>query len=785
MPQQLGQTVESNFTKGLITEATALNFPENAATDADNATFSLVGEVFRRPGMDLELNAITPQRTRDNLAFNTYKWDNAGGDGSVQIVVQQVGHILYFYRSSTATDTSPLSTQLLASTLDLSAFAVAGGSFNDTVECQFTDGNGYLFVYHSDMEPVYCIYNAGTVTGNAITVKIRDFLGVIDNLSVNTRPSTLSDPHNYNLQNQGWTSGGAWASNSFTTNTLNATGLYTFTVDAGLAISPGDSMRIDITRSPYFPVTGCAAGIVSSYVGTTLIVNLNAITNDPTIKGVTQPTFGGFWTLSETNKGFIDTWFTAITNYPSNADVWWYFKNAAGAFDPATTIGNITLNTGPAPKGHFILDAFNQQRDIISGISTIDDITTGVRPRTGTWFQGRVWYAGVDASQAATATTQFYTWTENIYFSQIITDSSQFGNCYQTNDPTSETLFDILPTDGGVIQIQGCGPVYKLFPIQNGMLVFAANGVWFITGSQGIGFSAVDYTITKISSVQSISSNSFVNVLGLPYFWNEDGIYQVQPTQGGGLSVECITVQTILQFFSEIPVTCKKYVKGAYHPIDYVIQWTYRSTEPTTVTQRWQFDKILNYNTVNKAFYPYTISPDAGGTAYINGIVYVNYPGGVGVPQPTFKYPCTFNEFVGGVYGPQEFSWAELNNYDYLDWNALGGTDYTSYFVTGYKLRGKAIFKWQPQYIQMYSGANFGVTSYKIQGIWDYANNRNSNRWSAPQLVTNGVGHFDQSIRRHKIRGRGYSLQIKVSSVSGLPFDIQGWAAIDLINQGT
>jgi len=51
------------------------------------------------------------------------------------------------------------------------------------------------------------------------------------------------------------------------------------------------------------------------------------------------------------------------------------------------------------------------------------------------------------------------------------------GNCYQVNDPTSDQLFDLLPTDGGVIVIQGCGSIYKLFPLQNALLVFAANGV--------------------------------------------------------------------------------------------------------------------------------------------------------------------------------------------------------------------------------------------------------------------------------------------------------------------
>jgi len=333
----------------------------------------------------------------------------------------------------------------------------------------------------------------------------------------------------------------------------------------------------------------------------------------------------------------------------------------------------------------------------------------------------------------------------------------------------------LLPTDGGVIQIQGCGSIYKLFPIQNGLLVFAANGIWFITGSQGIGFTANDYTITKISSVQSISSTSFVNVTGLPYFWNEEGIYSVQPAKGGGLEVDPITVGTILSFYNSIPVQSKKYVRGDYHPIDYNIQWVYRSTVESGVTTRYQFDKILNFNTYNKACIPYTI-PAAHVT--VNGINDISGPS-VDATKPTFKYLST-------NLGPPGLTWSDEHDDGYVDFRSDdGGTNYTSYFITGYKLRGQAIKKFQPQYIQMYSRTNGAASSYKIQGIWNYSNSRSSGKWSSIQLVTNALTRFDTIFRRHKIRGSGYALQFKIMSVDGMPFDIQGWAVVDTVNTGT
>ncbi len=789
MPQQLSSAVENNFTKGLITESTGLDFPENAATDADNCTFTIIGDTTRRLGIDKEVNGTVNAVSRSAKAISSYKWNNASGDGLTQIVVEQVGDTLYFYKSSSATTSSPLSTKLLASTVTISSFVASGGTLDSTVECQYADGNGYLFVYHSNCDPFYCTYNAGVIVGNAITIQTRDFTGLPEvNLPVNSRPPTLSDPHFYNLQNQGWQSAKLWSTNSSTLIPLiNVGGYYAvpltttlFAVQAGIVgVVNGQFVYINgaITfqhTSGYLYQAACNIfAQVTGYSGTTLtvtVLNFSMGANVPVSQYTpTSASWPNIAVSATANQ--ITTWFSAVGNYPSNADVWWIYKNASGVFSPSTTINNFPPPTTPAAKGYYILNEFNQQRDNLSSITTLTDIVTTVRPRTGTWFQGRVWFAGCDSSAAVSGNAPAYSWTENIYFSQIVTDVSQFGLCYQTNDPTSETLFDLLPTDGGVIRIQGCGSIYKLFPIQNGMLVFASNGIWFITGSQGIGFSANDYTITKISSIRSISSTSFVDVNGLPFFWNEEGIYAVTPSQQGSLTVEPLTVGTILSFYNEIPSSSKKYVRGAYHPIDYIIQWTYKDTEESSVTDRYSYNKILNYNTYNKAFFPYTVD---NSVSSINGIIYVSSPGGTNAPDSMFKYISSTSN--------TNMSFADEHAETYKDWNSL---NYISYFITGYKLRGQAIKKFQPQYIQVYSKTNGAASSYKIQGIWNYANDRNSGKWTSEQLVTNALTRFDTVFRRHKIRGNGYALQFKVSSKDGSPFDIQGWATVDTANTGT
>lgn len=771
MKQQPSIQVESNFTGGLKTEFTGLNFPENACTDVSNCVFTLVGDVLRREGIDYEANFSLASVVATSKAISTFKWDNAGGDGLTQIIVVQVGNTLNFYQSSSATIAAPLSNQLLISAVNLGAFQTTASS---GAECQYSTGNGYLFVYHPNCDPFYCTYAAGTVTGNLITVQIRDFVGIAEPGVADTlRPVALSAEHQYNLQNQGWISSPGFSATSTTANNTNV-GTKTWTIQTGLTISIGTFLTI-VGADTLNHFYSYESGTVTSYTSGSgvLIVNVTGSSQQGTPVSITN------WTFSVQPVDQINTWHSAFpTSYPSNSDVWWTFKNSSNVFSPSTTIANVTVG-GPAPKGSYILSAFKEQRGVASGVDGLTDVTTNSRPKTGTWFQGRVWYTGVDASFPAAGDEVFSTWSENIYFSQIAISPSQFGRCYQNNDPTDETLFNLLPTDGGVIQIQGSGSVYKLFPIQNGMLVFASNGIWFITGGSSVGFTASDYTITKISGVESISSTSFVSVNGLPMFWNEEGIYAVQSgaqdkrnNEQLGLEVIPITLGTILSFYNTIPLQSKKYARGAYNPITYTLQWIYRSTNESDVTSRYQFDSFLCFNTQNHAFYPYSIT----GTPQINGIAYVQGPGGSTSPDPTFKYLCSASG---------QFTFAEERDTTYVDWKSFDstGVNYDSFFITGYRLTGQALMRFSPQYVFMYS-RNLTNTSYKIQAIWDYASSSNSGRYSSVQLITNTISNYNKFYRKHRLRGHGVSMQIKVMSVDGHPFDIMGWAVLNDVDSG-
>lgn len=774
--RQQSTSVDNTFVKGLITEATGLNYPPNACIEADNCVFSLIGDITRRPGLDAEDNFAYATATSSNVVYSSYKWNNAGGDGSTQILVQQIGSVLYFYLVSTATVASPLSTKRLLSAISLDAYIVTSSTAN--VECDFSDGNGYLFVYNANMTTLYCSYAAEVITATPIAIQIRDFNGISETAPVNYRPGTLSPQHLYNLNNQGWTQGSAWTSTDSTHAAFTSppfvsplsTGTQVFEIGAGLPITNGDNVQVyaPITDfQVYNPSLPIMTGSVTSYSGTTLTLNVYSVQSTVIVNvpgNITNP-----FVINPINLGYVNTWFSDIGNYPSNADVWWLFKNTSDVFDPGTTNVSITLNTGPAPKGHYILDAFNQQRDLTSGISGLTDVITTVRPKTGAWFQGRVWYAGPDASQAATGDQLHYSWSENIYFSQIIENVAQFGYCYSNNDPTSEDFADLLPSDGGVIRIQGCGSIYKLFPIQNGLLVFASNGIWFITGSQGIGFTANDYTVTKLSSVRALSKTSFIDVLGYPMFWTDEGIYSISPGQQSMLSVDNICLGSILSFYEDIPQISKVYSRGDFDPVNFTVTWLFRDIAEFNISDRYSFNKSLNFNISTKAFSPHTF----GSTALIRDVKYIKGQGGSSFPQSVFKF------FISTGLN---HTFAELKDTtNWIDFVSIDsvGSNYVSTFTTGYKLKGGALRRWQPMYTYVFTDNN---SVYKLQGIWDYATSGNAGRYSASQIFYNTDENSSVVFRRHKIRGHGLSLQYKYTSVDGEPFNFIGWSIIESSN---
>lgn len=709
MPRQTGVSVENNFIKGLITEISPLNFPENAATETYNCVFGQTGTVSRRLGMAFESGFVGHGVVTVNNAHATFLWKNVAEEGDKQFVVVQNGNTLHFYEPGSD---SALSAGKHANTIDLTTFLPAGGvaSASQVLECQFAGANGRLIVTHPKLDHLYVEYNSGsnTISATEYVLRVRDFEGdTADTLftptTISTRPSTtlagMNANHRYNLENQGWT-----------TTTLTA-------------------------------------------------------------------------------------WDTARADMPSNCDVAWYYKNdSTDAYDFAR-VDSFTIGNSRAPNGHFIYDLYNTNRS--SNVSGATDASIPLdRLSTCAFFAGRVWYGGLKVQN----------YNSKIYFSKILESKADFGLCYQTEDPAAELLSDLLPSDGGFIDLLEAGNVLKMIPILNTLFVFCTNGVWAISGSQGAGFAANDYSVNKISDISNSTHTSFVVAEDTVYWWSQTGIYTIRKDQQtNALAVVSLTDNSILSFFYQIPLEARELARGIYDSLNKRIQWIYKSTTSQSFTDKYRFDRVLNMSTLTGAFYPWSL----GTSIKVLGIVSVTGAGGAEVQNSVTSasganvvqsgggannvvvfqslnsaIDTVTKFFVSDAAVSEGVTFAEEWSDSYMDW---GVEDYESYFVTGYRLRGEAMRKYQNNYLRLYTD-NTLPSKFRFRGIWDFAIDGTRGRFTE-------IAGLDQSIiisddtsyavksKRIKVRGHGLCLQFMVTSQTGQPFDLIGWSSFDSVNQ--
>lgn len=687
--------------------------------------------------------------------ISEFYWPSVAGDGSINFVVQQIGAKILFIQVGSNV---PLSGGEFGTLLNLEAFVTPGAPDPSTLACQYAAGYGYLFIAHSYCDPIYVIFDpsAQAFTFHSITIQQRDISGLREDGDPpsNQRPTTLTTKHYYNLMNQGWT----------TNNT-----------SAGSHLS-GESF-----------------------------------------------TYNSF-------SGYIDLFArpsTAIGGYPSNSDLWYLYKDSFQLFNPASVAGTVSAFNSPAPRGHYILNAFYQDRQAIfnaeaASIPVFDATTSDASPRNGTatpiagiavvsagfqrpgavaFFAGRVFYAGVQAQG----------FSNQIYYSQVIQDPTYFGKCYQADDPTaSDTgVADLLDSDGGVLILPEIGQVYRLFPLAYSLIIFASNGVWAVSGSTGSGFRATDFSVSKISSVGMISNQSFIDLDGNPIWWNLDGIFTLSgsnplsPNASAGTTALNITDPVIKTFIDTIPAESKKYSKGSYNRGLYTVYWLYTRTAPTTIDERYQYTDCLCFNTNTRAFYNWEL-PSGSSTAsdftdmWISGIVTVQGAGtsyaltnvvdGFGAtvtdgasddvqtnaPVTTEHQSVTkfLVQYIDATTVLQ-LTYAENNDVSYKDFQDI---DYQSFFVGGYALDGQAVAKFQSPYIVVYANDQV-ANGFGLNAIWDFATDLviYTNKTGTLQMFRSEGGSHDWRAYRRKLRGMGRAMQIKVSSISGLPFEIAGW----------
>ncbi len=500
-------------------------------------------------------------------------------------------------------------------------------------------------------------------------------------------------------------------------------------------------------------------------------------------------TFGGIGNYAGPTTNVITAYHTQFTRYPANNKQWWVSRDSTtGDFDPEL-LAKFFTGTTRAPRGHFIVDAFYIDRSAVSGIAGLPVESITDRPPTVSFFSGRVWYAC----------------NSNVYFSQVLDDKAKAGFCYQEADPTAEDISDLIASDGGVIPIPEMQKAVKLVPIGGGILCFATNGIWYISGTQA-GFTATDITVSKVNPIGTDSPDSIVEAEGQIFWWSKVGIMGMSQKSGmfgtieGAFDRTNVSEQTIQSFYNnDISAESKRYAKGAYDPATNSIQWLFRAGN---TPGNYLYDRILNLDLSLGAFYPWTVSTNG---PYISDIFVtstINDP-----IDTTTAVRGSFIKFLCAVPTGTNYNYTfgYFRNDDFADWVLFDnvGVPYMSFVETGYELLDDAMRNKQGPYVWCYfrrtedafepDGDDYTLTkpsSCYFQAKWDWSDSSNSNRWSTKIQVyrfrrqptvnednLNFDNGFPVVVSKNKVRGAGKAIQFRFESNEiGKDFDLLGWA---------
>ena len=621
----------NSWNKGLITEASPINFPEGASLDEENFVLDRDGSRRRRFGMDYEDGYghahFAESATAAFMAVSNFLWENVDENPDVNYLVHQFGNRLYFFNA----DTSAVSANLLfGGPLTLTATTVARFSMA-TIQ-------GNLIVVTGDQNiRIVAKEGTDTLTLTQSRLKVRDFWGVDDGLPVDERPSatatiscTIGARHHYNLYNQGWP-----------------------------------------------PLFFCATE------GTANPTEMNNGTNAEPVSH-TYSILGQF----PSNADII---YTAMTFFTSGRKAYFPYalQNIHSGNTPAPR-GHYIIDLFDRSGGRSaaytqdIASGFNR-RENYTGFIPVDQSTGGIRATAA--YAGRIWYActsgeiGGDSRSPHVGTF--------VLFSRLVDSTENLSQCYQEADPTAEDISDLIDTDGGYLPFPDAVDIKALVPFKSSLLVFADNGVWEIAGGDR-GFTATEYQSKFLTNNGALNSACIVVAGDSVMYWSRNGIYAVGVGQTGVVEVQSITESTIQTLYNDIPYNSKLWATGHYDDVEYRVRWLYQATY--NAFQVYWYDTELILDLSIPAFSKFTIKNmrTAVDTPHITG--YISVPTqSRDIAAADYKYSAIVPEasssfaFTASYYKNQYFrDWAKADST--ATSTLSGGADAAAFLVTGYIL---------------------------------------------------------------------------------------------------
>ena len=803
------------FTAGLNTESSPLNFPPNSSLDEENYELLITRERRRRRGCRPEdggiLN-ITSNISSRAEAKSSYIWRSPGGDSNLVYTIIQAGTKLHFYNDQ------EILSQGYYMELDIGDYAT-NLALAEATPFTYASGKSLLFVASPYMETVYISIDAGEFLITPIYPKVRLFKDVEDDVSINKSPTiaemaTITDAYAFNLLNRGWnpvdynqyeTDKSAWPSKAMlwqkgyrkkapAAGTLSTSDI---AYDDWDQEWNSDKLELELLENSSAP----RGSLITSPYDTTEVVGKPFIQTTIRISNWTAPSYTALtWAVTIT---------TASAHGLSPADTVQISGNRVryrlfiGSVKYTTLNGIYTCLAGttgstivvdiPNPLGKFagwpviFSSQYNRRGSVkVSGVLNPVPFQTNDRPGAVSYFAGRVFLAGIKDPEL----------TDVVLFSQIGEDLEDYNKMYQERDPTSPQISILLPTDGGTIQVPGMGLCYKMVPYLNSLLLFSENGVWAISGLRNGPFQADSYQVTKMSDIECYGPLSIVQTDNGIVFGSKRGIFNLGPNEFGDTVVTSLSENTIQTLWNSIIENQKRVAVFCYDDALKRLRIVYNGTLSTGAIFAYSRELVLDMRLGAWYFLKYPINIEGNHIGHVFCI-----DSGDNSNQDSKTKYAVFSP-VSASINICDRAKSELDTDLFTDFD---GTEQIPYLITGYDSMDSDFSSFrQAPYIHVFtrrtetyfiSGEEgddgvLTVSSVLIQSRWDWSSSNVSGKWGSEQqayrvrkhVPVDGSGPIENgepvNVAKLKIRGRGRALHLKFTGEEGKDSIILGWSVL-------
>jgi hypothetical protein len=790
------------FTAGLVTDQSPVNPVPGSAVDCFDYEIQIDGSIKRRKGIRLESGGqkrtLTDALWEGDEAFGYHMWKAAGGDASRTVVVLRIGTSLYLFEESDKfTETPPFAE------VSLLSLGVLDATPTDirTNDITMSSGRGQLLLGGRYINPVAVNLIGNTPELVPINIQMRDFSDVPDSVSIVEQPVASTDAILYNLYNRGW------SANEITQYVADLSVYpakhmlpwlgYIRVVDAGTQEGYGTrewnsaKMAAEIFGTASAPKGRLLINPFDTRTANNAVAVAGADLTTIQIVAGTLLAYGSpatFQLTTATNHGLTTP--TPVSIVGTNGDTINVLASVADV-DKLTFEYSITEVPTTMVGGSV---SFSTTTDVSVVITKPDGYNTDERPTTVAWYAGRAWYMGTNHPKLS----------DLVFFSHLVEDDKDLGKCYQSNDPTGENFNAVLDTDGGVIKIPGLFGVHRAEVFGSSLVVFSDSGVWEISGGES-GFSAVSYRVRKVSDNEACSQGGVVRTDSGLAFVSKRGLCMVQyDTNSGYLNVGSLTAGRLDTYWGALPDIRWQSSALAYDDAKKRI-YTLIPRDGTFVAYTEAL--VLDLRMPEGGAYYKLRLPYEGGQ-YVIGALGVE-SGDNPNKNRKIKFvsisSTTTTETVEQEEGPD----LEVTTYtgdlkvldmDHSRFDDEFGTEKAPFWeATSDNIQDWHKHKYLTHYLCTHVKRT--VTSYVSNGFdlipvnpgsavvqckWNWADSGISGKFTMPQQIYRETRMFVPAspestdgepvlVRRHKIRGSGRSVNIRITGAVGYDSHILGW----------